>query len=80
MPQEVEPSGAHIGTGIAEDFAVRVVWLVELVMWAEATAPVTTRDRAKARRRFFMVGSLSGVVLKFGLLNSVLDKPDVVTI
>jgi hypothetical protein len=65
---------------MADDFAVKVVWLGELVMWAEATAPVTTRDRAKARRRFFMVSSLSGVVLKLGLLNSVLDKPDVVTI
>jgi hypothetical protein len=50
-----------------------------LAMWVEATRPVTTSERANARRIFFMWGTFRDtsyvVDLKF-----VPDEPDVVTL
>jgi hypothetical protein len=53
MPQEFGSSGAQVGTGRALMRGPTADWEV-FAMWVEATAPVTTRDRAKARRRVFM--------------------------
>ena len=55
MPQAVGSFGGHMGTGMAEVLATRAVLAVLLLMCVDATAPVTTRERAKARRTFFMV-------------------------
>ena len=58
MPQPVGSSGGHIGTGRALTRAL-AVGLAEFAMWVEATAPVTTRERAKMRAMSFMGVDLS---------------------
>ncbi len=70
-PQSVEPSGGHMGTGIALTFA-EAVGCAAFAMWLEARAPVATRERAKMRAKsFIMIGTFLGtsfvVVSEIGL-------------
>ena len=51
----MEPSGAHIGVGIALVFESVAVFVEAEEIWEEAAIPVTTRARTAARTMFFMV-------------------------
>lgn len=71
--------GGQHGIGTAVCLELMVVWLGEFTMCAEATAPVTTRDRAKARMRFFMVWTLSEYI--YSVSSKVVRvRPDEVTL
>jgi hypothetical protein len=56
-PQLVEPSGGHIGVGIALVFESAAVFVDAEEVWVEAATPVTTRARTIARIMVFMVSS-----------------------
>ena len=78
MPHAFGSFGGQVGTGRSLT-REPMLGCEALAMWVEATAPVTTRERARARRRFFMwvtFRDTSYVVdLKF-----VRGEPDVVTL
>jgi hypothetical protein len=77
MPQPFGSPGGQRGTGYALTFPLTA--FAELLIWLEAKAPVTTRDRAKARTMFFMVKLLLAV-LKVAVCHISVDRTYDVTI
>jgi len=53
----VEPSGGHIGVGIALVFERATAFVEADEICEEAAIPVTTRARTAARTMFFMIHS-----------------------